>query len=337
MTREQFISSLPLLRNRVLNPDAALVLAIEKAYNNNQWFIPDFIKHSFSSIASAFLDEQLCHTWLDFYPTIDGDQKKAGIIMAGNIPLVGFHDLFCVLASGHKAIVKLSDKDSVLMKEIVEQWELVLPGIRDQVQFTDRLENFDVVIATGSNNSARYFEYYFKKYPHILRRNRNGVAILTGNETLDDLKQLAHDIFLYFGLGCRNVSFMLVPEGYHFGLWDEAMSEYKDLEHHNKYKNNLEYNFAIYIINQILHIQMGHLILKEDPTIASRIGSLHFQYYSDENYVSEFLDLHKEEIQCVVSKEPVTGWEYVPFGTSQEPSLFQYADGVDTMKFLTSL
>ncbi len=337
MTREQFLSSLPHLREKLLFPDPALELAIENALHANQWFIPEFTRHALHSIATAYLDESRCRAWIDSYLVEYGDPKQVGIIMAGNIPLVGFHDLFCVLASGHQAIVKLSDKDSLLIKEIVDQWNQVLPGIRDQVQFTDRLAGYDAVIATGSNNAARYFEYYFNKYPHILRRNRNGVAILTGEESMEDLKRLADDIFLYFGLGCRNVSFMLVPDGYHFGMWDEAMSDYKSLEHHNKYKNNLEYNFAIYIINQIPHIQLGHLILKEDPAIASRIGSLHFQYYTDENDISNLLEPRREEIQCLLSKDPVTNWEYVPFGSSQEPSLYQYADGVDTMKFLTAL
>lgn len=337
MTREQFLSSLPHLQSRLLNPDAELSVAIEKAYSSNQWFTPDFTRQALQSIATAFLDDSLCRSWLESYPDNPVAAQKVGIIMAGNIPLVGFHDLFCVLASGHEAIVKLSDKDSVLMKEVVSQWNQVLPGIKDHIHFTERLEAFDAVIATGSNNSARYFEYYFKKYPHILRKNRNGVAVITGDESLEDLKKLADDIFLYFGLGCRNVSYMLVPDGYNFGLWDEAMSGYKDLEHHNKYKNNLEYNFAIYIINQIPHIQLGHLILKEDPVIASRIGSVHFQYYNDASEIEDLLAPRREEIQCVVSKEPLEKWEHVPFGTSQQPSLFQYADGVDTMKFLTSL
>ena len=337
MTSEQFLSSLPFLQARLLQPDSALELAIEKAGNTNQWFTSEFTRHALHSIATAFLDETKCREWLQSYSISREDPKKVGIIMAGNIPLVGFHDLFCVLASGHEAIVKLSDKDSVLIKEIVEQWSQSLPVITDHVQFTERLEGFDAVIATGSNNSSRYFEYYFKKYPHILRRNRNGVAVLTGNESADDLKRLAEDIFLYFGLGCRNVSYMLVPDGYNFKLWDEAMSAYKALEHHNKYKNNLEYNFAIYIINQIPHMQLGHLILKEDPAIASRIGSLHYQYYNDAHGLSDLLDSRKDEIQCVVSKDPVNEWEHISFGASQKPALHQYADGVDTMAFLTSL
>ncbi|MDQ3018206.1 MAG: acyl-CoA reductase, partial [Bacteroidota bacterium] len=268
MNQELFLNSLPELQKAVLDPNTALEKAIHQASIENQWFTPDFIRLALTSIGNSSMDRGKCRSWLSQYPVTTTNPKNIGIIMAGNIPLVGFHDLFCVLASGNRATVKLSDKDAVLIKEVVSQWNEILPGINEHVQFTERLVDFDAVIATGSNNSSRYFEYYFSKYPHLLRRNRNGIAILTGDETIDDLKRLADDIFLYFGLGCRNVSFMMVPDGYNFTLWEEAIEKYQELQHHNKYKNNLEYNFAIYIINQIPHIYYPQLILKEDPVIA---------------------------------------------------------------------
>jgi hypothetical protein len=250
---------------------------------------------------------------------------------------VGFHDLLCVLASGNKAMIKLSDKDPYLLPWITTHWISICPSLSGAITYVNKFEWFDAVIATGSNNSARYFDYYFRSYPHILRQNRNGVAVLTGNETVEDLKKLARDIFLFFGLGCRNVSKLFVPRGYDFTPWDEAMSDWKFLEDHHKYKNNLEYNYAIFLINSIPHINIGQLILKEDEAIASRIGCLHYSYYDNESVVQGILDAHQEEIQCVVSKSPITGWEHIGFGESQHPRLDQYADGVDTMQFLTTL
>jgi hypothetical protein len=257
--------------------------------------------------------------------------------MAGNIPLVGFHDLLCVLAAGHTAVVKMSDKDSILLPYFVSQWNEILPGLKDQVHIVDKLSGMDAVIATGSNNSLRYFEYYFQKYPHLFRHNRNGVAVLNGDETVDELKWLARDIFLYFGLGCRNVAKVYVPEKYDFGQWPEAIGDWSFLADHNKYRNNLDYNYAIYITNHVPHIHLGHLILKEDDQIASRIGCLHFQYYQRQDQLNEWFHQQKADIQCVVSQQALPSWDHIKFGESQEPGLEQYADGVDTMQFLTQL
>jgi hypothetical protein len=220
---------------------------------------------------------------------------------------------------------------------ITGRWIKICPELADAITYTERLEGFDAAIATGSNNSARYFDYYFRDYPHILRQNRNGVAVLTGEETIDDLKELANDIFLFFGMGCRNVSKIFVPRGYDFSAWDEAMADWKYLEDHNKYKNNLEYNYAIYLINSIPHINIGQLIIKEDEAIASRIGCLHYSFYDEMSSVERTLDGQRQEIQCVISKSPIAGWELVGFGESQHPRLDQYADGVDTMQFLTTI
>ncbi|MBK9984127.1 MAG: acyl-CoA reductase [Saprospiraceae bacterium] len=337
ISRDLFLKSLQPLQQYLKSGDAELEHAIEKGYANNPWFFPDFTRHAIHAIADEFLDEVKCARWMDLYPKANQTGKNIAIIMAGNVPIVGFHDLFCVLASGNKAMIKLSDKDSVLPKFIVNKWIEFYPELSSCITFTEKLEGFDAVIATGSNNSSRYFEYYFKSYPHILRKNRNGVAVLTGEETSAELKELGKDIFLYYGLGCRNVSKMYVPEGYDFAEMEMAFEGWNFLADHNKYRNNLDYNYAIYIINNVPHINLGHLILKEDDAIASRIGCVHYSYYNTEKELIENLELKRNEIQCLVKCDKLKGWECVSPGNTQYPTLGQYADGVDTMLFLTSL
>jgi hypothetical protein len=308
-----------------------------RAEQHNPWFTQSFISTALESIEEEFLDPEKCAAWLASYTFSDTGKKRVGLIMAGNIPLVGFHDLLCVLCSGHKAVMKLSDKDQYLVPFVMDAWIKLVPEIADHIEYADKLEKIDAVIATGSNNSARYFEYYFKAYPHIFRKNRNGVAVITGEESQEDLEKLSDDIFLFFGLGCRNVSKVFVPQGYSFDAWPDAMAKYSDLANHNKYRNNLDYNYAIYLINQIPHLHLGFLILKEDEAIASRIGSLHYQFYRDAEDLESQLEIHREEIQCVVSKNKLPGWDHVHPGQSQRPALSQYADGVDTLLFLTDL
>ncbi|MEO5905261.1 MAG: acyl-CoA reductase [Saprospiraceae bacterium] len=337
MKREEFLRSLEPLKNVLSENNDDVKNIIQEAYTMNSWFIPEFTLHALSAISSEFLDAEKCENWLNQYHIGNHISKRIGIVMAGNIPLVGFHDLFCVLASGHQAVVKLSDKDSVLMKFLMEEWRKVYPDLATRVHFTNKLEGFEAVIATGSNNSSRYFEYYFRNHPHILRRNRNGVAVLSGNESARELLKLADDIFLYFGLGCRSVSHIYVPENYSFELWDVAIEKWKYLADHNKYKNNLDYNFAIYIINQVPHLNLESLILKEDEAIPSRIGCVHYSYYSEEESLIRLLASKREEIQCIASAEKIKDWDHIRFGQSQYPALNQYADGVDTMTFLTSL
>lgn len=337
MSRTSFLKSLHPLQQCLKSGDAELENAIEKGYEHNPWFFPEFTRHALNAIADEFLDEVKCERWLDSYPPSKSSGKNIAIIMAGNVPIVGFHDLFCVLASGHHAMIKLSDKDSVLPKFVVKKWIEFYPELSSRITFTERLEGFDAVIATGSNNSSRYFEYYFKSYPHILRNNRNGVAVLTGEETVAELKELGKDIFLYYGLGCRNVSKIYVPEGYDFTALEMAFEEWNILADHNKYRNNLDYNYAIFIINNVPHINLGHLILKEDDAIASRIGCVHYSYFNNEGALIENLELKRNEIQCLVKRDKLKNWECVSPGNTQYPSLDQYADGVDTMLFLFSI
>jgi len=337
MDRSSFINSLPSLKQKLQSAPAELENIYLKSEQHNPWFIRPFLEASLDAILQQFIDPDKCQTWLSAYPEINSSTKRVGLIMAGNIPLVGFHDLFCVLAADHRAVIKLSDKDQYLLPFITDQWIEVLPELKESISYVDRLDKIDTVIATGSNNSGRYFEYYFKQYPHLFRQNRNGIAFLTGNESIEDLKKLGSDIFMFFGLGCRNVSKIYVPEGYDFSQWDEAMADWKFMSDHNKYRNNLDYNYAIYLINQVPHINLGHLILKEDEAIASRIGCLHYSFYADVAKVEEEFDNRRNEIQCVVSAAKFSGWDHVPFSETQFPALNQYADGVDTLHFLSTL
>lgn len=335
--REKLIQSVGQLRDfLVAHPDEISEVRAQ-SHAVNPWFIPKFTDQAMQAIIAQFLDPVKWSEWLSTYGAPAITPKTVGIIMAGNLPLVGFHDLLCVLASGHRALIKLSDKDSYLLPWLTDHWIRLFPELSGSISYAERLDGFDAVIATGSNNSARYFEYYFSKYPHILRRNRNGVAILSGEETVDDLKLLARDIFLFFGMGCRNVSKLWVPRGYDFSIWQEALADWDDLKYHNKYGHNLEYNSAIYIINNVPNIHLGSVILKEDESIASRIGCLHYSYYDEPEALHAILQLQRQDIQCVVSKSPIVGWEHVSLGQSQAPRLDQYADGVDTMAFLSAI
>ncbi len=274
------------------------------------------------------------------YPVSDSlhPEKTIGLIMAGNIPLVGFHDWLCVFAAGYRAKVKLSDKDKRLLPLLVKkmgEWVFESWEYTEFVPENEPVKGFDAVIATGSNNTARYFEQYFAKYPHIIRRNRNAVAVLNGLETLPDLYALGRDIFAYFGLGCRNVSKLYVPHGYHFDTLLEALHEYRDIVHHDKYKNNFDYNLTLLLLNQLPYKNNGCLLLKEDPALSSRIASVHYEYYDDLSDIDRLLAEKKDDIQCVVSNMQLRDFTALPFGKSQEPGLNDYADGVDVMRFLT--
>ena len=266
-------------------------------------------------------------------------QKKVAVIMAGNIPLVGLHDLLCVLLCGHKALVKLSDDDKVLMTWVIEKMLELDPAMKDRIEIsTERLpKDFDAVIATGSNNTNRYFEYYFKAKPSLLRKSRTSVAILTGNETPGDFLKLGADIFTYFGLGCRNVSKLYVPAGYDVTPFYEGIESFYEHINHHKYANNYTYHKAILLMNLAPHLDNNFLLLKEEEkNIASPLGVMYYEQYSSMEELQQKLEAHKDEIQCVVSKQPI-GDNSVPFGKAQEPGLADYADGMDTMRFLLAL
>lgn len=322
--------------------DADLETAIQQSSAENQWFTDEHIRSALNAIAEQFLDRDALASWAAQYPMADPGypEKTIGLIMAGNIPLVGFHDWLCVFVAGQQAKVKLSDKDKRLLPLLVQkmgQWRKDSWAYTAFLSETDFLKEFDAVIATGSNNTARYFEQYFAKYPHIIRRNRNSIAVLTGNETATELYALGRDIFSYFGLGCRNVSKLYVPQGYDFDSLLEALHEYREIIHHNKYKNNFDYNFTLFIINNIPHKNNGCLLLKEDTALQARIASLHYEYYNNLEELDAALIVRKADIQCIVSQVALPQMSVLPLGKSQEPGLSDYADGIDVMEFLSAL
>jgi len=296
----------------------------------NPWFTPEFVDIAAGNIAKHFLDKQKLENWTSSYKIETVAPKKIGIVMAGNIPLVGFHDLLCVFISGHKAIIKASSKDEVLIKHLAQKLIEWNKGLNEMIVFQEMLKDCDAYIATGSNNSARYFEYYFKKYPHIIRRNRTSVAILAGNETTEELEKLADDIHLYFGMGCRNVTKIFVPKDYDFIPLLTVFKKYDHFKDHHKYRNNYDYNLALHILNGKFYMANESLILLENPSIFSPISQLNYEFYTDKNTVEGSLR-SMDDLQCTV------GHDHIQFGQAQLPSLTDYADGIDTINFLTKL
>jgi len=332
MQLQERIDLLCQLGEYLQSDDPGWAAAKHKASQQNGWFIEGFIELAVKNIVSQYLQKEVLESWAVSYDSRHAvsSKKNVGLVMAGNIPLVGFHDFLCIFVSGHQQTIKASSKDEVLIKHIVEKLTALDSRVNGYVQFADMLKGCDAYIATGSNNSARYFEYYFNKYPNIIRRNRTSVAILTGMETSEHLSSLADDVFMYFGLGCRNVTKIYVPEGYDFVPLIESLKKYKQLADHHKYKNNYDYQLAILIINGKYYMTDGTLLLTENNSMFSPISVLHYQFYKKEDGVLESL-LGNEEIQCIV------GLDHVPFGEAQSPELGDYADGVDTMKFLSSI
>lgn len=313
----------------MLSDDEQWLNAQQRAVLANAWFTEENISIATKNIAVLFLDKNKLEVWAATYPTIT-NPKQIGIVMAGNIPLVGFHDFLCGFISGHKLSLKLSSKDEVLLKHLIGkliEWE---PAVSELVQVTELLKGCDAYIATGSNNTARYFEQYFGKYPHIIRKNRTSVALLDGTETEEELKRLAADIFTYFGLGCRNVTQVIVPKGYDFKQLLDVCNLHNDLMLFHKYKNNYDYYLAIYMLNKIPYLTNGSLLMIENALPFSAVSVLHYRYYDAIDEIKQELNI-STDIQCVV------GHDYLPFGSSQQPSLCDYADGVDVMAFLTAL
>ena len=308
----------------------------EKAEQQNSWFTRANVIFAFKSWSDA-LSENNVKQWLSQYQLPQTTSpKKILIIMAGNLPLVGLHDLLCVLVTGHKAIVKLSSNDCVLLPYLITQMKTFAPEWTEAVTFTDdKVTEYDAVIATGSDNTARYFEYYFGKKSHIIRKNRHSVAVLTGKETSEELFALGKDIFLYYGLGCRSISKLFVPKGYDFNLLFQAIYPYKDIIQEQKYANNYDYNKAVYLMSLFQLLENGFLLLKEDEHYGSPIATLFYEYYTDVDSLKEKLTTDAEKIQCVVAHNFTT--EEVAFGETQTPQLWDYADGVDTLNFLLKL
>lgn len=311
---------------------------LKRVSNENLWFTPLHVHESINGICS-FLKEQKLIDWVNRYSISDQNtQLKVAIIMAGNIPMVGFHDMLSVLISGHSFIGKLSSKDNHLLNFVSKLLIEINSEFEELISFqSERLSGknkFDAIIATGSNNSARYFEAYFKKYDHIIRRNRNSVAVLSGEETNEELEALGRDVFLYFGLGCRNVSKLYIPKGYNLVHLLDCWEKYSFVNDHNKYANNYDYQRSMLLMNRIEHLDTGFVLLNENTEIASPIGVVNYEYYSEINDLENILNKNSELIQCIVGN---TIQNAIPFGKAQEPELWDYADNVDTLKFLSQL
>lgn len=313
------------------------VALIELSKSHNGWYTKEQVCFAIQSWAEALTEENL-NLWLARYDwsfdSVEGD-KAVGLILAGNIPLVGFHDFLSVLISGHQVVVKTSSNDQHLLPFLANYLIAVEPDFKNKITLVDgKLENFDAVIATGSNNTARYFEYYFKDKPSIIRKSRNSLAVLNGQETTAQLVVLGDDIFRYFGLGCRNISKLFVPRGYDFSAFFEAIFKYQDVIHYEKYANNYDYNKAVFLMSNFKLLDNGFLTIKEDRSHASPISSVFYEYYENLNEVENRLDSDREMIQCIVSNDLVKN--SIPFGTTQKPALWDYADEVDTLAFLHS-
>lgn len=313
--------------------DAEWKLAKERATIKNPWFTEKYIDQSLNQWLEA-LQADAVSAWRSQYPVKETD-KVVGIIMAGNIPLVGMHDLFCCLEAGVKVRLKLSSDDEELPKYWIQKATEILPDLAERIEFSDSMKGVDAAIATGSNNSSRYFEYYFKNIPHVLRKNRNSVAVLSGNETEDDLQAVGHDVFDYYGLGCRNVTHLFLPESYAFKPLFDAWEHFVDHINHNKWVNNFHYHRALLLLNLDPHMDNGFILLKEKPEIYSPVGMLNYSFYSDLNQVLEKTNQAAGDIQCVCSNLPIEG--AIPLGDSQKTTLFDYADGIDVMDWLTAL
>ncbi len=304
----------------------------EKAVRMNAWFTEDFVNLSVTNIANQFLQADALTNWANKYAVKDvqATPKNVGVVMAGNMPLVGFHDFLCVFISGHQQTIKASSKDDVLIKFLVKklyEWEIT---IQNYVSFAENLKNCDAYIATGSNNSSRYFDYYFGKFPNIIRRNRTSVAIVDGLETAEELDKLSDDIQLYFGLGCRNVTKLYVPKDYDFVPLLDALRKYDHYFLYHKYKHNYDYQLAIQMMGNKFYMTNDSIVLAENASIFSPVSQVNYEYYDDEVVLTEALQ-QDLDIQCIVGKG------FIEFGKAQQPSLTDYADGVDTMAFLVAL
>ena len=330
MNLQTRLNSFFLLKDRLLDKDnIALIQAKATAYNQNSWFLPDFIEKAIEQIATQFLTKEALMEWTAAYPQIADKMthKKVGIVMAGNIPLVGFHDLLSTLIAGHTAVVKLSSKDTVGMEYIMNTLIEVEPQWKEYIIVQSHLKDCDAYIATGSNNTSRYFEQYFGKYPHIIRSNKTSIAILDGRESNADLDLLADDMMLYFGRGCRNVTQVWVPEGYDFIPLLNALKKYNYIIDEHKYRHNYDYQLALLMMTRQFYMDTNAILLSENPSPFAAIAQIHYQFYTP----SQPPIVNPAEIQCIVGKGGL------PFGSLQKPSLQQYADGVDTLVFLTSL
>lgn len=334
MTQEQRINAFALLGDYLRSNSADLQQVIERAHHHNAWFTPANVRKALTT-TGALLSVPNLTQWLTPYSFHAETEKTVGLILAGNIPLVGFHDMLSALCAGFNIQVKTSADDPVLTAHVLRKLQEIEPRFSSKIAISERLKNFDLVIATGNDNSARYFSYYFGKVPHIIRKNRNSIAVLTGKETSAVIQELGNDIFDYFGLGCRSVSKFFVPQGYDISTFFEGITQFSAIINHHKYVNNYDYNKSIYLINGDTHYDNGFLLVKPDQRTASPLAVLYMETYANHRELTQRLDMLAPQLQCVVSTEPlaITTPVVMP-GRSQEPALDDYADGVNTLDFL---
>jgi hypothetical protein len=322
--------------NDLANP--TITELIYRAESENPWFSKSNILLALTSIRDHFLSKRSLVRMAEIYKLDDFvAPKRIGLVLAGNIPLVGFHDVLCSFLVGHISVIKYSEKDKALMQYLIQSLIHIEPAAAAYFVEVTKLTNYDAVIATGSNNTAQHFEYYFKHVPNIIRRNRNSIAVITGEESIDDLKPLGDDIFAYFGLGCRNVSHISVPKGYDITQLFEVLKGYDEVKNHNKYKNNYDYNVALLLLNKEPFLQSDMVLLKESDQIISRIGSVHYRYYDSQEDLAQWISNHQSEIQCIVTSKTIDSTQTVDFGAAQSPTIDTYADGIDTVQFLLSI
>ena len=332
------IEVLAALGHRLNDVDDPKIKALTgRAYIQNPWFTPDNSRKALTAIATSFLNKDNLTQWVKQYSAESAHSKTVALILAGNIPAVGFHDVLCALICGHSVQVKCSSKDDVLIPGIMKLMTEINPEMSRSIEKVEKLQNFDAVIATGGDSAATHFKYYFSTYPHIIRKNRNSVAVLDGNESEADLISLGHDLFDYFGLGCRSVSKLYLPKGFNLDRIFGAILNQAYVIEHNKYKNNYDYNNAIYSMSNESFLTNGFVIFKEDRSLASRIACVHYEYYNDLDELARDLNELSDDIQCISANCHVGGHQTVAIGDCQRPGLADYADGVDTMHFLSNL
>ena len=334
LTQEKAITAFSKLGKLLTNPTDILGNAFYSAESANAWFTAENIKKSILSFAEMLNEADLA-IWFESVK-FSTSPKKVGLILAGNIPLVGLHDVLCVLATGNIALIKLSSADDKLIKAVIAELIKIEPAFDDKIEYVERLKDFDAVIATGSNNSSRYFDYYFSKVPNIIRKNRNSVAVLDGSESFEDIQNLGNDIFDYFGLGCRNVSKIYFPKGYDIANFYEGIESFQPIINHFKYNNNYDYNKSIYLVNAAKHFDNSFLLLKEDESFTSPLAVLFYEEYNKLQEVEDKLRENSENIQCIITKSPLS-FNTFSFGQSQHPKLWDYADNVNTVEFLNGL
>jgi hypothetical protein len=336
LNSEKLIIALKKLSNFMIDPDQEFKNLILSAPNSNAWFTVAEVERALTALHNMLNPEDL-EAWFKQIK-VSTAAKKVGLILAGNIPLVGFHDVLAVLATGNTALIKLSSADDKLLPALLKRLVAMEPLLAERIVYVERLKDFDAVIATGSNNTSRYFDFYFGKGPNIIRKNRNSVAVITGNETTEELALLGHDIFDYFGLGCRNVSKLYIPEDYDIKNFFEPIAGFKDIINHFKYNNNYDYNKSIYLVNLKHHYDNGFLLLTEGESLSSPLAVLYYETYTNQEQLEELLKNKASAIQCVVSNAALAlDTPVLKFGQSQGPKLWDYADNVNTLTFLNGL